>query len=337
MKTRSSVFADLSFFAGLLALFLVLGATVLAALTLAGEFGAVRAPLDIINHFRPLILLAAIAVLVPAALMIRRWACRVAVVLAGLVLIAQGRVVLPEHIRPPVALAATPGPEANTVTFASYNMLKRATSPERLATWVRDEGIDVIVLQEVGLGGRAAVAELAQILPHVHAPEGALALLSRYPLSEPDLVRPLYDKDVRTRPDLIAATVHVPGREPLRVVGVHFGWPQPAGIGQPIQFDWLTQDYLASASARTLLAGDFNSAPGSFAFRRLEAALPLARQTFGLMSFPTQRGVFGLRPPRPFLAIDHIFAGADLAPLQVARGPDLGSDHFPVVARLSLR
>ncbi|WP_204321059.1 hypothetical protein, partial [Klebsiella aerogenes] len=70
MKARSAISADLSFFAGLLALFLALGATVLAALTLAGEFGAVRAPLDIINHFRPLILLAAVAVLVPAAALI---------------------------------------------------------------------------------------------------------------------------------------------------------------------------------------------------------------------------------------------------------------------------
>lgn len=338
MKARFAVLADLSFFAGFLALFLALGAAALAALTLAGELGAVRAPLDIINHFRPLILLAAIAVLVPAAMLIRRRAGGVAVVLAGLVLIAQGRIVLPEHIRPPVALAATPGPEANTITFASYNMLSQYTSPERLAAWVKDEGIDVIVLQEVGGGGRKAVAELARILPHVHAPGGDVALLSRFPLSGQDLVGRLYDEGVRTRPDLVAATVHPPGKAPFRVIGVHFGWPEPARSGQPIQFDWLAREYLASApTARVLLAGDFNSAPGSFAFRRFEAQLPLTRATRGLMSFPTGRGVFGFKTGRPVLPIDHIFAGADLAPLQVARGPDLGSDHFPVVARLSLR
>ncbi|QCI68908.1 endonuclease/exonuclease/phosphatase family protein [Phreatobacter stygius] len=324
--------------ADLFGLLLALGAIGLFGLTLAGEFGAFHAPLDIINHFRPLILLAALAVLVPAALLIRRRAGLVAVVLSAIVLVTQGRIVVPEHIRPPAALAAMPGPAATTVTVATYNMLKHHTSSERLAAWVRDEGIDVIVLQEVGLGGRKAVAELARILPHVHAPDGALALLSRYPLSEPELVRPLFDKGARTRPDLIAATVQLPGRDPLRVVGVHFGWPQPAGIGQPIQFDWLAQDYLASSRPqRLLVAGDFNSAPGSFAFRRLAAVLPLARATHGLMSFPTRRGVFGLHPPRPFLAIDHIFAGRDLTPLQVARGPDLGSDHFPVIARFGLR
>ena len=85
---------------------------------------------------------------------------------------------------------------------------------------------------------------------------------------------------------------------------------------------------------RLVLVGDFNSTPTSFAFARLEAALPLSRATTGLMTFPAGQGVFGFRPPAPLLAIDHVFAGRDLTSLRAARGPDLGSDHYPVVVRL---
>jgi len=253
MTTRFPVFASLSLLAAVFRLLLALGGLALLAMTLAGEFGATRAALDIINHFRPLILIAAFGVLVPAALMIRRGPGLVAVLVSAVVLVVQGRIVLPEHVRPPVALAASSASDAPTVVVASYNMLQHSTSATRLADWVRDEGIDVILLQEVGLGGRGAVAELARVLPHVHAPAGDVALLSRYPLSQLETMRRVDDKGMRTRPDVVAATVHPPGREPLRVVGVHFGWPEPARTGQAAQFDWLARDYLASASARTVL------------------------------------------------------------------------------------
>jgi endonuclease/exonuclease/phosphatase (EEP) superfamily protein YafD len=315
---------------------LAVGGGGLLALTLAGEIGRWHVPLDIINHFRPLILLGALGLLVPALALIGRRGGGIAVVCTLLVIVAQGRLVLPEYV--PLRAAQASAPAATVFTVATFNMLKQHSSPQRLADWVREQGIDVIVLQEVGIGGRAGVAALSKVLPYVHAPPGAVSLLSRYPLTETELVQASYRGRVRILPDLIAATVAVPGRDPVRIVGVHFGWPQPAGIGQPVQFDWLARDYLArQRPERIVLTGDFNSAPTSFEFSRLEAMLPLPRATLGLMSFPTRRGVFGLRPPLPFLAIDHVFAGGDLNPQRVARGPNLGSDHYPVMVRFSLR
>jgi endonuclease/exonuclease/phosphatase (EEP) superfamily protein YafD len=323
-------------FSTLAGLGLALGAAVLFGATLVGEAGALRVPLDIINHFRPLIFLAALVLVLAALLLARQRVGQVALALGLVVLVVQGRIVLPEHLRAHVALASTARPEPDrTVTLATFNMLQRHASPERLAAWVKAEGVDILVLQEVGAGGLRAVAEVSAILPHVHAPGGDVALLSRYPLSGQEAIARMVEKGVRIRPDLVAATVHLPQAAPIRVIGVHIGWPEPGRAGQPAQLAWLSGDYLAaSPQDRTVLAGDFNSAPTSFQFRRLEAALPLKRATVGLMSFPTRRGVFGLHPPAPVLAIDHVFTGQAIGAARVARGPDLGSDHFPVVARL---
>ena len=309
----------------------------LGGLTLAGELGAVLPRLDIINQFRPLIAGAALALLLGSCFVWCRSGGRPAMLLALCVLAIQGRFVIPEHVAGAGAGPVEAGQPSGTLTIVTFNMLQQAAAPEALVRWVRSLEADIVVLQEVGQGGRKALDELGRVLSHRYTPAGGMALLSRYPLSAPEQVRPQYEGGVRIRPDLVAATVHVAGHEPVRMVGVHFGWPQPAGVGQPIQFDWFARNYLAGvAPARLVIAGDFNSTPGSFGFRKLEALLPLARASVGLMTFPTPRGVFGIRPPRPFLAIDHVFVGADLRPLAVRRGPHLGSDHYPVVAWIGL-
>jgi len=330
MLLRTGTF--ISTFAWLLAL----GAASLLAATLVGEFGRWHVPFDIINHFRLLMLLGGLAILLISLAVISRRGGRIAAICAVLVIVAQGRVALPEYAGLRDSKASTTG--AGVLTVATFNMLKHYSSPERLAAWVRQEGIDVIVLQEVGIGGRAGVAALSEVLPHVHAPPGAVALLSRYPLSQTDMIEPSRQDPTRTLPFLIAATLAMPGHGPVRIIGAHFGWPQPASFGQPVQFDWLVRDYLSRQPVeRVVLAGDFNSAPTSFEFSRLEGMLPLSRATVGLVSFPTRRGVFGFRPPVPFLAIDHVFVGRDFIPQRAMRGPDLGSDHYPIVTRLGLR
>ena len=66
------------------------------------------------------------------------------------------------------------------------------------------------------------------------------------------------------------------------------------------------------------------------------ARLGIARLTHALFSWPAAPVTRSrLRSPFALLAIDHIYAGADWKPVNVARGARLGSDHYPIVAILT--
>ena len=84
-------------------------------------------------------------------------------------------------------------------------------------------------------------------------------------------------------------------------------------------------------SSSLLLGGDFNSTPWSFARRRDDRAFGLQRLTRGMFSWPAWAGALTAFP------IDHVYAGADWRLLDVRRGPNLGSDHYPLVVRVARR
>lgn len=121
------------------------------------------------------------------------------------------------------------------------------------------------------------------------------------------------------------------------VVAAHFEWPtDPAD--QARQRKRVSALLAASGPReRLILAGDFNSAPWSFARRRDDAAWGLERRTRGLFTWPSpDRRVLGVGWPLALIPIDHVYAGADWRTVSVKRGPAVGSDHYPVVATLAL-
>jgi endonuclease/exonuclease/phosphatase (EEP) superfamily protein YafD len=81
---------------------------------------------------------------------------------------------------------------------------------------------------------------------------------------------------------------------------------------------------------RILVAGDFNDTPWSFGFREFVSNSGLAHMGRFLPSFPA--GDHGL----PQLAIDHMFASSSLGFEDAWLGPDIGSDHLPLLARVTL-
>jgi hypothetical protein len=89
---------------------------------------------------------------------------------------------------------------------------------------------------------------------------------------------------------------------------------------------------LAAVEGPVIAMGGLNATPWSAPYRRfrreagLEAAYPSA---LGPASCPSMS-------PVPLLPLDHVLArGFDV--VSGARGPDLGSDHYPVLARLARR
>lgn len=313
---------------------LALAALAALALTVLGEAGRIRPAFDMVNHFRLIAAPASAALLVAAIMLARLIGAPRPRLMTFALVCSLAATLWHAFYLAPEARRFLPGPataSGPTLTVATFNMLKGATRAGDLVAFVEANGIEVLVLQEVGVGGRPALARLAALLPHQHV-SGGLAILSRHPLTDrqaPPSTRPT---GLMTQPDAILATVSPSDMPPLRVIGVHFGWPEPAMAGQPVQIDWLAATVAAGDARHTLVLGDFNSTPFSHEFRRSAAMLPLDRATIGLATFPT-REVAGVPTPVPFLPIDHVFAGRALTPVSVRRGPDLGSDHYPVVVR----
>lgn len=91
-------------------------------------------------------------------------------------------------------------------------------------------------------------------------------------------------------------------------------------------------EVVAAISAPVILAGDFNLPTDSTIYRRswsqYRNAFSMSGFGFGQTMRPEVRGwQFGIR-------IDHILTGPDWRPRRCWVGPDVGSDHLPLIADL---
>jgi endonuclease/exonuclease/phosphatase (EEP) superfamily protein YafD len=119
----------------------------------------------------------------------------------------------------------------------------------------------------------------------------------------------------------------------LRIVGVHLHLPYRAEV-QTRQIDWLIAQRRTFAGP-AIVAGDFNMTPWSYRLQRLLASTGLRRHATFLRSWPTNRHPqFGL--PVPAFLIDHVLSTPDIKAVSIRTGPEVGSDHLPVVARVRL-
>ena len=226
----------------------------------------------------------------------------------------------------PMLPAATAAAGTASFSIASANVHMDNQDVRPLAQWLAREQPDVAVVLEVS----PAYAKGLQALdayPHRHVvaqddPFG-IAVLSRHPLLKAATLR---DDEGIAR---IEALVAWQGRQ-VAVIAVH---PMPpisaryAAVRNAKLSAWARS--AAAAGLPTLVAGDLNATPWSIAFNGLDA-LGLRRATGVAPTWPAAlRGVAGI-------PIDHVLATRHWQRIASARGPDLGSDHFPVLARLQL-
>lgn len=208
----------------------------------------------------------------------------------------------------------------------SLNVLTSNPHKDEVVAHVRASGADLVVLTEVDHAWAEALEALADQYPHriLHPrPDHfGLAMLSRLPLEEPAVIG-----DASVRPSVMARVRHQ-GRT-LVVIGTHP--PPPMGARLAALRDRQLQALHAlveQGSEPVLVLGDFNATPWSAPMRGLTSGR-LGYRSHDPPWTPTWM------PRTPFaIPIDHVLA---TAPLLVARrdvGPDVGSDHRPVLVEL---
>lgn len=214
---------------------------------------------------------------------------------------------------------------AETFSFASANVHFDNADPRPLLAWVEAEQPDALVILEVSPRYAEALATMRGY-PHRHvlaadSPFG-IALYARHPLVQ---VKSSTDADGLSH---IEAQMAWQGRQvnllavhPMPPISIHFHAERNAKM---------TRWARAAGASRlpTLVAGDFNATPWSIAFNELHH-LGLHRATGLAPTWPAAlQGLSGI-------PIDHVLASRHWRLVTSGRGPAVGSDHLPVIARLA--
>jgi len=299
----------------------------LAAASLAVTVLALGARLwwgfELLTHFRPQYAAGQLLLLAALALARRpRWCVAV---LAGL---AVNAVPLAPYL-PRLGVAAAAASGNASVTVLAVNVEWRNPRADALLDIVRRESPDLLLVVELTEDWRQRLAELELAYPHrVVAPRAdafGLALYSRLPLERAET----FDLETTAAIDAEVATP----AGPFRFLGVHLRPPTTARwLAERNRQLELLGELASEAALPLVVAGDFNATPYSPYFGDfLDAGglrTTLAGRAPGL-TWPTFLPVLGI-------PIDHCAVSEEFIVIEHRRLPAVGSDHYPILARLAL-
>jgi endonuclease/exonuclease/phosphatase family metal-dependent hydrolase len=244
-----------------------------------------------------------------------------------------------------------PRPAPGSLRIATYNIRAGLGSLEGIAQDLRALGADVIALQEVERSvqrsrGIDQARVLADSLGFEHAFAGSfslqtgehgIAILSRFPLRDPRVIRLPQGEGRWPRSALTARIESDTG--PFLMVCVHltrpWSWPLSHTRARVAQIRTLLTA-LADEELPIVIAGDFNCLPVSpevmLVRRHFASAWRPWRDGWGT-SFPLR--AIGL--PFGAVKIDHVFHDSSWEDRGFWVAPRGASDHRPVLADLRLR
>ncbi len=241
--------------------------------------------------------------------------------------------------------------DGRSIRVMTYNLRGDGADQRAIGQLIRAYGIDVAVYQESG--------NVQSFVPRGWHKEvrRSLTILSRWPIRD---VRGRYCHVPYTRwppVDCLAATLDTE-HGPIDIVTVHFRTPRwgleevldRSTVIDPRRSNRLIQEIyyrdVQSRDARewisrncrypTIVAGDFNLVPDGRIYRRRWSSLSNA---FSLAGFGYGYTRWSHLPLDIHYGarIDHILCDEQFAVIHARLGPDLGSDHLPVIATLKKR
>ncbi|WP_380165142.1 endonuclease/exonuclease/phosphatase family protein [Jannaschia sp. R86511] len=274
-----------------------------------------------LTPFAGLVLLVAVLPLLVVAFPLRgpRWPA--AVVVCALLL--HGWWLVPRDV--PAAPA-----DGTSVTVMSVNARFGNADPGRVVELVRDNGVDVLLVQELtpGLAAGLEASGLTGLLPE------AVTTVRPGPDGTGTFTR--WSQDRLPAPATTFATVRsvvtVPGARPLTLTNAHTWPPLPGTVDRWRDDHRLLLEAVSEGPDPQVLAGDLNATRDHARFRALTATGlrdAAARQVWA-RTWPANQ----LWPP--LLALDHVLVDPATGVDQVQRFPVDGTDHLAVVAELTV-
>lgn len=284
----------------------------LALASLLGYWGRDSWELDSLNHFRLQYVMLA-GVLCLALLTCRR---------PILLTLSTGLLILNtwEVVSIPQRADDTPGPvyKALSINVHTHNHEK-----ERTVELIRSEQPDIVAIVELTHRWKPHLESLRDLYPHqalyLYGNDYGYCLLSRYPFSEE---QPRF-REYGAMP----RRVDTPSG-PLIAFMVH-----PTSPTSAPEWRWRNRIYRHLAEFcqeqqdPILMLGDFNSTPWSPLFRDLVRDSGLRQPGTRLVPRPTWPAGW----PLIGIPIDHFLISPGLTALSERVGPNVGSDHYPIL------
>ena len=296
------------------------GLVVGAIMSVAGLLALVFPPADFPNHFRPLTLAGCFTLLIVAALLRQR---SIAFASAALIAFNGPLVALP------LATSAKPfiaAPRQKILKVIAFNIWTHNSRLHDIAQWLEAEDADIVVLQEISARSHGVLrSALAKRYPHIHdCGCNELLVASKRPWIEAGGIGRTDD-----RPSLNWLRFDDGNGGSWRFVGLRTVYPMRP-MQQARHYRWLERE-VASTPEPQVLAGDFNLTPWAFQLQRLMWRTGLRRHGTWARSWNAK----GSLSPR-MLLIDNVLSTPDIRSVSFTTGPNLGSDHLPIVATVAL-
>lgn len=289
--------------------------------------------LEIPSHFQlqyfglSLVLLMAIALL-------QQWR----IFAIGLVLVAlQGTQILPWYLPPKFIGSSTEG----NLRVLVANLQDRNREYAQVLDFVKAENPDLALFIEVDSAWVQRFNEQLTDLPYT-AGVGSkfswgLALYSRYPLGDVQLQQfaQLSDISIIGTLDINGRTINLVGTHPLPPINPDYFRSRNRQLAQ-------VGEYLGAIAAPKLLIGDLNITMWSPYYRRFVAQAELTNARDGFGPRPSWPIVDRYGPLVHWLSglfsipIDHCLLSSDLTVANMRVGPNIGSDHHPIIVDLKV-
>lgn len=246
--------------------------------------------------------------------------------------VARGIMVAWPYVGAEPALARGQTDPKRELVVVTVNLNQDHADDEALIDWMFERKVDVASIQEITPENAPHIGKLlAPHLPHhVFVPARdafGMGLASRWPLEAVEK----FGADVRC-PVQFAVTIDAPGGK-IRYFNVHSPPPVERARSdmQRTTLDRIARRVLAT-DLPVVVAGDFNLTPWSPTFRGFLKAANLRDPRIGRGLLPTWSPSTSAWPLIP---IDHILATEAWRVGVLELGPDFGSDHRPLIARLA--
>jgi endonuclease/exonuclease/phosphatase (EEP) superfamily protein YafD len=286
------------------------------AMTIGGLVAPFYAPLEMLNHYRPLTLVGCILFLIPTL----RESRLAGGLLAGLLLTNVG--VLATAGLSHAALAAADTKKSFTVV--AFNVWRKNTDYNQVADWLLTRSIDVIVLMEMTPNSKAIIIpKLKSAFPNVFDCDcNDMVIFSK---------RPPIETGGQTRttelPSMTWMRFLDDANKTYRVIGIrpHFAMHPHF---QRAQYEWINTE-VPKFREPVIMAGDFNATPWSWNLWRLS-------EITGLVRHGTWKASWSARWPMQLFLLDNVLSTPDIKSILFETGPWLGSDHLPVIATVAL-